>query len=264
MGTWGVRIAQNDTFCEVQEKFEEMLNDGFEPSQIANKLMHEYITSPEKNNAVYAIADALWHCESIDAEWIRTVEQFIQCGEDTRYWCELGADEDTILKRKSEMKRFLRLIKMPPSKNQVWKQKRLKKVSIRKGDCFWYKSKGKIFGALVADVVENYYLVGISEELNTLTLSVQEILNAQLYTAAWFSDIELLPANRCHVIGVVDVPPNYNGLCGFLAIQDDSITVNNPGQKSTWAHEFCCLRLPGRVVSALLNINTLPKMPRTY
>ncbi len=260
MGTWGVGIAQNDTFCEVQEEFRSATSEGAEPLVIAEALRMKYFDSSERLNALYAIADALWHCNSINAEWIYTVTQIAQCGADEQLWRESGADARTMAKRRKVLEAFMNRIMQPPAKKQVWSKQKNGSIDLCKGDCFWYKSKGRIYGALVADIINCYYLIGLSDELHQCPNSVEDILDTPMYTTAWFSDVELLSPSRRHRIGNVTISKDYNGRCGLLIFDDGSVTVNNPGQTQTWSHEFCCLRLPDRPLSALLNANSLPRM----
>jgi hypothetical protein len=37
MGTWGIKLNENDTFCEIYDEFIDLYNDNFEVVEITNR-----------------------------------------------------------------------------------------------------------------------------------------------------------------------------------------------------------------------------------
>ena len=131
-----------------------------------------------------------------------------------------------------------------------------------KGDVFWYKVKKNIYGAIVLDIIgthSKYYLVAISEKIDSKKIDVNTIVFSPLYTAAWFSNIDMLSKRRIHICGAINICDNYNNRAGFSYIENTSITNYNCGQNLTWKHQFRAFYLPNVLTNYVLNASHLPK-----
>lgn len=88
--------------------------------------------------------------------------------------------------------------------------------SIQKGDAFWCRCKKAIYGAIVLDIQGGlYYFIALTHELHGIPQNIEEIVSASFYTAAWFSDMDLLPITKLHHIGKIQIADDYNGRAGF-------------------------------------------------
>lgn len=261
MGTWGVKIDQNDTYLDVADAFLNMISNGINPLVAAFELKNRYRIYPDENNVTIALADSLWRCNAIDSTWVSEVMQLRDSGKDRNYWRENGADIKTLNRRSKELDCFIDKISTTISKNQLCANKSEIAKAFSKGDCFWYRSKGKVYGALIVDIVHCYYLVGVSEAMNSFPEKVDDVLTCPIFTAAWFSDIEMLTNRRCHMIGSVLIQGDYNGYCGLYATDGGGVKISNVGQHKTWSHEFSMLRLTGRM-DILFDMRLLPKIYR--
>ena len=124
-----------------------------------------------------------------------------------------------------------------------------------KGDCFWYKAKNKIYGAVVLDVQPNYcsyYLIAISEELEDVPPNVSAILSSKIYTVAWFTTISLLAERRMHLIGKIEVNQSYNNKLGLHITPQKSVILSNCGQKRTWTHQFRSLAYSNTLIKEVI------------
>ena len=137
--------------------------------------------------------------------------------------------------------------------------------TISKGAVFWYKVKKDTYGAIVLDIIgthSKYYLVAISERIEDKKIDVNTILYSPLYTAAWFSDIDMLSKRRIHICGAINICDNYNNRAGFSYIENTSITNYNCGQNLTWKHQYRSLSFSSVSLNYVLNPKNLPKMMR--
>lgn len=239
MGTWGIDINQDDTFCSVCENFKAWLHTGMKLNSIVDKIIVLYEDEPDKHVAYLAIAECLWHCNQLTSNIYDNVIKIKDKNIDNIYWRSLGANEAMLRKRAKCLDRFIEHLSVNPSKNQMWDLNSSKTDTIiKKGDVFWYKSNGIIYGAVVLDKIKDiYYLIAISESLQNIPRNVNEIISSQLYTVAWFSDIDLLPCKRMHKLSCIEINGNYNHRAGF-AYDLDKIIINNCGQRDTWKHLF--------------------------
>jgi hypothetical protein len=61
----------------------------------------------DRNNSLFGLALAQWETKSLDKDIYRQVKEIIETGNDLQVWKELGADDKTIEKRKTELDKFL-------------------------------------------------------------------------------------------------------------------------------------------------------------
>ena len=129
------------------------------------------------------------------------------------------------------------------------------------GEVFYYKSKGKLYGGIFLFKQRNYYLIAVSEEIagSAREIDHESVTDAPLYTAAWFSDVDLLPKRRIHTVGFVSVEGDYTDRAGLLADGSGSVYLKNCGQRATWRHEFRAFALRDATMKDVLNTKFIPK-----
>ena len=264
MGVWGVGITQDDAFAETCEQFKDALQSGRTPKSIAEELLLNCTGNPEAHIIFMAVADCLWHCKQLSDEMRQEIERLIEKEVDLNYWRELGATEQMLQRRKKALWTFLRRMQSEPNSKQVWKQAMVNaKKYPEKGDVFWYRSSGDLYGAVILDVQQEDYLVAISERLETIPTQIDTVLKAQLYTVAWCSCVELLSSKRMHVIACINIEEDFSNRAGLGKVFIDGELIKwecyNCGQSSTWKHCFRSLTLHDTFVFEVLDPKRLPK-----
>ena len=130
------------------------------------------------------------------------------------------------------------------------------------GTVLWYRSKGKVYGAIVLDYQElsNEYLVAISEEIlvDCKRVTSDTVLTADLYTLAWFPAISMLPASRLHITDRTEVVGDFSNRAGRF-YDGETLIIKNCGQAKTWKHEFYAARIPETKMNEVLVSTNLPK-----
>ena len=130
-------------------------------------------------------------------------------------------------------------------------------VFLKKGDCFWYKIKGKIYGVIVLETQmcsdnSPEFLILISEALSSIPVSIDELLEKKSYTAAWFDRLSILAPTRMHYLGHIEIPICFINQYG-LKCENDLYSCTNVGQSATWKHEFQSLSFHGETLSDVLS-----------
>lgn len=253
MGTWGVGVGQNDTFCEIQEAIRDKAKTEVDPQVIMAEILSNEADNPDYINVLYALSDALWHCNALSPELLERIIRLDTEGIDQAEWRSYGADERMLKKREEKLRGFIARLSRQPHKNEVWRLDKPVSQLPKRGQLFWYRINNTAYGALVIDVQDdNYLLVGVSEALEQKkSYRLNDILNAPIYTLAWFDEFQMLPLRRRHEIAVFDISGDYNGKFG-LSISECGIYLTNCGQSATWKHEFRSMVLHGKTMSALL------------
>ncbi len=246
MGIWGVKIDQNDTFCEVQDELKEALSNGDDISVVANRILSDADADPDRLNIYYAVADILWRCNVLPKTLLDKVINFACSGIDMEEWKSLEASESLMKRRAVALDRFVSRLQRPPNDNEILRLKQ-KETLPYSGEMFWYRIKGTVYGALVLDVQNDYYLIVLSDALHAKKSYTQnDILETRVYTVAWFADIELLQRRFCHKVAKFDINDDYNMRYGLNIYRENGvvceITCTNHGQRKTWRHEYRCLR----------------------
>ena len=240
MGTWGYNIYGNDTFCEVIELFKERIRCGQSVDDISKAIQHEYEDEIDASIASLAVAECLWRLGKLTSDDLNNVKHIIEEGTDIDYWIQLGADEEFIHKRKLELSSFLNRISTPPTEDQLWCVMQEENL-LQKGSCFWYRCRGNSYGAIVLETIKNttnYYLILVSERMNTVPKTISHILSTPVYTAAWFGEANLLNSKRTHIIGNTNISRNYKNKYGIKIESGKSAYITNCGQNRTWGHSF--------------------------
>ena len=134
----------------------------------------------------------------------------------------------------------------------------LKNSTYKKGVCFWYRIKKRIFGAVIIDIqldseANPLYLILISEELREMPKQINDVLSKKSYTLAWFDELSLLPPIRIHILGVLQITKEYRNMFG-LSITHGAFICTNIGQAATWKHDYCALSFHGERISDVLRV----------
>ena len=134
------------------------------------------------------------------------------------------------------------------------------KVQPKPGEIYYYKAGGKLYGAVFLFRQRDFWLVSVSEELAVPAdrIMAQTIMNAPLYTAAWFSDVELLSARRMHLVGRSDVTGDYTNRAGLHESRDGGLSITNVGQSAAWKHTFRTFALRDAAVRDTLSAGCFP------
>lgn len=111
MGTWNIKINGNDTFQDVYQVFFRLYNEGQNPVAISKQIQNDFAAAfsdhDDHNNCLFGLAMAQWETKSLDPEIFNQVREIIETGKDLDLWKELGADAETLQKRKKELHLFL-------------------------------------------------------------------------------------------------------------------------------------------------------------
>ena len=160
MGSWGTAISSNDTFAEVYAGFFDFYNEGIEPGQITERIIHEnqdlISDREESNNFWFALAKAQYDCGALDKKVLSKVKDVIESGADMGIWKELGASDSDLRKRKAVLEKFLKKISAKNKNPKKRKKKVLRNAIFAKGDCLTFRlENGNHGGALVLEAENN-------------------------------------------------------------------------------------------------------------
>ena len=135
----------------------------------------------------------------------------------------------------------------------------MKRYSV--GSVNWYKVSGKIYGVIILDHLceTNDYFIGISEEIipEGKTPTIDEILRAKPYTAAWFWVGSLLNPIRMHYVGSVTVNGSYANRGGRYISEELNIN-RNVGMNYTWQHSARMMIPHWDSMNVMLNSRAFP------
>ena len=169
----------------------------------------------------------------------------------------LGANSSFLERRCLELNRFVEKISHPPSNKQMWKIP-IQQRRIEKGDCFWYKHKKEIYGALVIEIQKDtecsYNLIVLTEQLNYEPKTAKEMIEAPIYTLAWFEDEDLLTERRMHFIDNVSINSSYKNRYGLKIQKERSIYLSNCGQLCTWLHRYRVFSFQNQLIRDFLEM----------
>lgn len=262
MGCWGMGMTQSDEFCEIYERFMESYDEGGAVAEITALILAEYREEfgdedPVLHDVYFALAKAEWMCCAQSEEILTRVREIIASGQNIDFYRELGAEGADLKRRQRALDKFLSDLQTPrkaPRKRKP--QPKYESAAPERGMVFWYRSKKRVYGAVVLEVLGgNSILVALSEELAGEPKVVEEILEAPVYTATWFP--ALLAPRRVHIIARVDIAGDYNGRAGLYR----TATIHfceNFGMDYQWDHEKRVLELPGKRMKDLLSAENMP------
>lgn len=253
MATWGHQLQRDDTFSETVEAFHSQLCLGTPVEQILVQISEELGGEYDDHIVQLAIAECLWRVNSLSKERLSSIKSILDTGKDLEYWRQLGADASFIKKRSAELVKFFNRISRPPTPKQMWKVSQVAR-QLEKGSCFWYKCNGHIYGAVVLEVQSNssYYLIALSETMDTIPTTTDQITTAQVYTIAWFGECSLLNNRRMHILGRIDVDADFTNRYGLQINNGKSVSLTNFGQTHTWSHSYRTLAFPNRIIKDII------------
>lgn len=114
MGAWSEKIKDNDTTLDIYSAFFSRYNSGESPDLISKSLKEEYTDyfndSDDRNNALIGLALAQWETKSLESDLYKEIKKLIESDKDLMVWKDLGANEKSIKKRKTELDKFLKQI----------------------------------------------------------------------------------------------------------------------------------------------------------
>lgn len=265
MGMWDLNISANDTYREVQSIYIAGYNSGYDPLVIADELLARYENDPERHLAYLSLADCLWH-SGVSYERVNVIiKQIAEDRIDEKYFISCGADDEMIKKRSLYLKRFCDRLNTPAREKERWLPTPSADISIKKGDIFRYRCKKAIYGAVVLDIQnEQFYFIALTDELDRVPQNIEDVVSASFYTAAWFSDEELLPVRRLHYIGNIHIDDDYNGRAGFYREDNRSVKIYNCGQKCVWDHTSRNLKINNLIIKDTLSKKCFPLFNNNY
>ena len=239
MGTWGYKVDECDSFCEVVELYERKMQEGVQLDEIENCINDEYLISdnPDRHIAILALCYCKNKYNNAEKEWKKQIDFDELRDQDSRYWNELCNDPRMRNARRTALDAFINaLINDTIKDNNSGPELYVHS----KGDCFWYRMNGSVFGAIVLECAIDYYLylIAVSERMNCTPKDVKEILESGLYTVAWFGMNEVLSEKRVHKIGKITLEKNYLWKYGLKKQPNGGFICNNIGQSFTWKHDF--------------------------
>lgn len=265
MGTWGYDFDENDTYHEIKELFIDLIKSGNSVSESTDIILGQHCNDEDYHIVVIALADCLWHINMLTPKIYNMLEEIQAKNTDSLYLRACDANDDIVNKRKVLLNRFLNRLKTSPSKNQIWDlSKKSFSKPIVKGTVFWYRCN-RIYGCIVLDVQNNsYYLIAVSEELTHVPNRAEDVLSSQLYTMAWFTDLELLPSKRIHLIETIQIKDDFNGRAGLKIDELGNIKINNYGQGYIWKHNDRNIYMKNTLMKDILEKKSLPLFHSDY
>lgn len=236
MGAWGYKIEECDEYWEVVETFNSLRDKGEPLSSIIDEIQHHYVI-PDNPAAHIALLALLGCLNSIGYQELKALlQENIEwiISQDKQYWDCLCSDEALKKRRSAALLAYLGF-----TKKEII-QKKESDNNLKKGTCCWYKHKTHEYGIIILDVIQSdpLYLILLTENIPSKTKSLDNVLDAKLYTVAWFSESALLPPNRLHHIGEIIITKNYTNKYGLTISEDGGFFCKNIGQPMTWKHEF--------------------------
>ena len=258
MGTWGIKIDQNDTFCETIEYLEAKLQNGQYSPDIIEHLINDNLSNPEKHIVIFGILEFLWQYDLIYNNLQQELKNILEEKLDEKYFLSCGATDEQLRAREKELSRF---IKHLAKKNQKPKTIKNRNTDLEKGTVFWYKAKNIVYGAIVLDVIGTdckYYLLALSEEIGNSNFNEIDILNSIVYSVAWFFDDNLLNKKRIHICSKLEIDSDYNGRAGMLYCEK-KVEITNIGEYKTWSHAHRNIKFNNTLMKDLLEAEKLPK-----
>ena len=115
MGTWSAAIFGNDTSCDIKDEFFERFNAGEEPEDIKNDLLPAE-EDEDRYDVLFSLAHCLWEVGELKANFLDEVKEAVLSGKDIEIARELGADDEFIKKRITNLAEFLEKISVPKKK----------------------------------------------------------------------------------------------------------------------------------------------------
>lgn len=129
MGSWGLKVDQNDSYADVYDFFFDTYNDGASPKSASDSTIETFSEHFEdyedSNNAWFALAYAQWETKCLQFDVLEKVRSIISKGTDIKLWKELGANEVDLKKREIYLQKFLKTITTPKATKKRRKKKKI-------------------------------------------------------------------------------------------------------------------------------------------
>jgi len=253
MATYGYKIFEDDTFQSVLSDYQEEREKGTSPSEIEKVIRRQSTDAVDRHIVLFALAYAEKQFGVLSSDVQAEVISLIDGGVDRRFYEDLEADADFLSHRDREVQKFRRALLSEEPLRPILRK--IGGAALKKGDCFWYRSKGSVYGAIVMEVngtEDNflYYLILLSERLPGVP-AIEDVLSSVSYTAAWFAPEDLLPQKRMHFLGKAPVVNDYHNTLG-LRDTPSGFYLRNYGDKKTWNHEESLLYFHEETVREIL------------
>jgi hypothetical protein len=112
MGTWGIKLKDDDDFSDIFEAFFEKYNKGEAVENITKELIKENIESGfeddnENHSFWFALADAQHKCGKLEKEISQNVSKIVENRQNIEFWRELEASEKDLKTRETELEKFV-------------------------------------------------------------------------------------------------------------------------------------------------------------
>ena len=262
MGVWGMGIAQSDEYCEIYEDFMERYDEGVPVPEITDSILKSYLEEFDPADGVlhdvyFALAKGQWMTGGLSEELLAKVCDIVDGGANLDFYRELGAMERDLKARQRNLEKFRESLRTPratPRKRK--KAARVTRARAERGEVMWYRSRGRVFGAVVLENIrDEVYFVALSQELPREPKTMDAVLDAQIYDATWFGS--LLPEKRLHRLGRVAVTGSYNGR-GGLYYSETVQFCESAGIEAEWEQNLLRRMYPDNVMRDLLDSALIP------
>ncbi|MBC9785937.1 hypothetical protein H1S01_15735 [Heliobacterium chlorum] len=222
MGAWGPGISSNDEYLDVYDEIMKEFNNGTPIETALNKVVEKYETAffddtNALHNMYFAAIYAGWECGYLNNNLYNKVKDIIETGKDIQCWRELEASASDLKKREKALTSFLTKISTPKVNPKKPKPLKYKPPLFNKGDVLSIKlNDGTYSGAIVLESIKTSEEFGSNFIVkaymnNTEMPTVESILNAKVYSYAWYSKIHYKKyIKHIDVIGRVDIKFDYS------------------------------------------------------
>lgn len=259
---WSMKIGETDVFQEAKKRFIRQYNSGVKIEQIISEMKNEISNTEdlgERHELLFALAECLWLCKQQDSDVMKTLFKIMRNKENIKYLAALGTSPNDLCLRDMELRKFVNKLQKPCKQTLPSLKIQLK---LKKGDVFFYKWKniktgcGIVLDVLIAKDIK-YWLIALSSR-ETISESVDDVLECWLQSISWFTEDSLLPSSNYSVIGNVKTSNQYNGRAG-LSNSEDMFYCSNVGRRSLFLLKERLLYIPDTKLKELLDSRRLPK-----
>lgn len=143
MGSWGVKIYENDTALDIRDRFDD-LRKGKTVQQITNELMDEYACDLDDVNCGpvfwFALADTQWNYGRLLPEVKEQALAWLDKGGDLAIWQQ--ENPKLAVKREKVLRDLRQKLNTPQPPEKKISQYRLCKCDWKNGDVFAYQFSG--------------------------------------------------------------------------------------------------------------------------
>ena len=117
MGSWGMKIDENDAFSSVYQEFFQWFNSGANPAQatafVLEMLEENFEDEEDSLPSWYGLALAQWETKSLEPQLLAKVVSFLESGADRKLMRDLGANPDQLAERETHLRAFIDKISVP-------------------------------------------------------------------------------------------------------------------------------------------------------